>query len=348
MINYRKVFQIVIWCIVCTTATGCPQTEVYENRPDEVYEMQPNAAHNTKLSSDLLNMKTEGFGVFPYFTFSANNHLIQKNDLTRIEKKENVTFLHDFQDNTDRLECYYFFSEIFKTDSNIARPLTQSIKAIRNENNNGNNLDNISIMPERFIDIFDLKNKAMLTQLSPIASCIKIVNSKSMFPPQIHQELLFVFSFKYQKTETDAEHKWGIVNLKSLNQSSNDLFFTSWFISHTFINVNGENRVQDSIIFFDEQPSQDQIIDFIISTDFGNNDIFNYTDYPSVINIDVPRIFVYPPYKDLVETFENGLPENIFYSRVKVYNEVLVGLTSTKIIPSHNEPPSMFMFGPGL
>jgi hypothetical protein len=108
---------------------------------------------------------------------------------------------------------------------------------------------------------------------------------------------------------------------------------SEWSIGVMYVkdHESNTNKIQNCIKFFDYKPDISTIKEFIISTDFGNNDILNSTDYSKAINIIIMNVFVYPFFKDMIVFFQNGLPEKEFISRVSIYNEVLVGLTSTQM-----------------
>jgi hypothetical protein len=50
-----------------------------------------------------------------------------------------------------------------------------------------------------------------ITEIIPIASCIKAIGSESFFPPKIYQEVVFIFSFTYKRSTEDMDEMWGIM-----------------------------------------------------------------------------------------------------------------------------------------
>ncbi|MDR2344509.1 MAG: hypothetical protein LBE18_00430 [Planctomycetaceae bacterium] len=75
--------------------------------------------------------------------------------------------------------------------------------------------------------------------------------------------------------------------------------------------------------------------DFISSTDFGNNNIFPYTDFATLFNCEVIRVNVNKNYKKLLQFLEIGITGKTLKERIEIYNRALVGITAVTQVGSN-------------
>ena len=279
----------------------------------------------------LLNMKSEYVGSVPGVLFHRNDNFNDSSTPKNFLPSANVVYLENFHENSKKSENYsstFYYNRIFTTDENVFSTIYRFIFEL-----NGNTVSKTAPMPLLLGEEWPYPRVKIL-KFIPVASCIKVFNSDSFFPPQIMQESVILFSFQYSKSDTEVDDLWGIVQLKSVAGDAAKGLDSRWTVNHTYIKdeTSQINKVQRSIKFFNEIPSDDLVKEFIESTDFGNNDVLNFTNYSRVFSVDIPYIVVYPPFKSLVEGLNKGLPDEKLGLRISIYNEVLVGLTSTQMI----------------
>ncbi|MDR3109592.1 MAG: hypothetical protein LBU65_07895 [Planctomycetaceae bacterium] len=271
----------------------------------------------------LVNMDAEAryTGIAPYILFETNPKF--KKESNFVYKKTDATIIHDFSDNTKNLNDYtYFFSEMNNVTSSVEVPIQKFIYYYNK---------NISPSSEHEFNVPVLSGEKSILKMevSPISFCVKVTNARSMFPPRIHQELLLLFYFEEKTSTGSIGKKWGLSYLTSSRREMVGIWEIGFIYVHN--EKTKENCVLDGIRFFNEKPTENEIREFLFETDFGNYSVYNFTEYSSAVNVTVLSIFLYPPYEYLKEQIESELPSAIKKERIKVYNEVLRGLTSTQM-----------------
>jgi hypothetical protein len=173
----------------------------------------------------------------------------------------------------------------------------------------------------------------------PIAWSIKIVNIKHAFLPQLREEVVVLVQYTPQYFKDNAFHDgtWVLASLTNKSRTDNTdpldkrIFpydsVSLWNISSSPVLINPEKPASSklenrpNIRNYKERPTIEQIIDFIQSMDFGNNDIFAYQSEKYLMNIEVLQIFVYPDYAKLASVLAKGLPPEELVKRAPAYKE---------------------------
>ena len=189
-------------------------------------------------------------------------------------------------------------------------------------------------------------------ELVPIAQSVKVMNRKNVTIPFIRYEFLFLMKISTIYTDSSKENlnnAW-VLSLCSFETDFSDtknrvkimqIFDFSTEDERLSLEKNNNTTLEKDWIIprpciriLSVSPTNDKIRAFIIDTDFGNNNIYPYTDFATFYDCVVLSVSVNAEFSELVQIFKEGLPDDVRKKRIDVYNRALVGLTTIKIVGS--------------
>jgi hypothetical protein len=188
-------------------------------------------------------------------------------------------------------------------------------------------------------------------ELIPIAHAIKVFGQSTTTIPNLLFESIVQMNIALPVNKNNSTHKNIFIlvcckyDTKYNNQLQLSLTQTYEYVNKDCVSFNAPDltaklpdRVvvrKNNLMIFKHTPSHKQIKEFILSTDFGNNNIYPYTDFATLFDYKVITVSVNKNYKQLLPIFKIGLTGNDLKERVKVYNRALVGITATVHVGSN-------------
>ncbi|MDR2171164.1 MAG: hypothetical protein LBP59_13555 [Planctomycetaceae bacterium] len=234
-----------------------------------------------------------------------------------------------------------FTREIIKTSLNFVKKYFDNKKSPNKINENSKKLyELLSLDNSNFNSkLFAAYGNNAKFEFIPIAHAIKVFNQSNIAIPFFSYESIILMNISLPinnnnnkqdtwilaccvrdvKNQTRLSEIYEYTANDNITNSDNNTGkpFCKIITSNTCLNL------------YNEKPTLAMIRDFILSTDFGNNNIYPYTDFATLFNCKVVNVNVNKNYKKLLPVFKTGLTGKILQRRIKIYNRALVGITMT-------------------
>lgn len=244
----------------------------------------------------------------------------------------------------------------------LAREILKlSLNFLKKGLDNKNFSDEINKKSKQLYDLLSIDNdnfglkliaygkNAPEVEMIPIAHSTKVFNKSAVLIPFFRHESIIMIgiSFNTNNDISTKQETWilsccerGTTNPKGQKLLLSEIY--EYIVNDNKNNVNDLNNPPRKIItsktclrVFSEKPNSEEIVKFILSTDFGNNNIYPYTDFATLFNCEVINVSMNENYKELLPILQTGITNEILQERIKIYNRALVGVTATVIAGSN-------------
>jgi hypothetical protein len=178
----------------------------------------------------------------------------------------------------------------------------------------------------------------------PVAHSIKVFNQSTTTIPNLCYESIIIINISLPQSRDNSETTdiFILICCKHQITTTEHRFFigeTYEYASKEFLNSFSKNSISTlpkkiiirkyNLKIFKRLPTIPQIKEFILSTDFGNNNIYPYTDFATLFNCEVITVNINKKYEKLLPVFKVGLTGKKLKERINIYNRALVGITAT-------------------